>query len=82
MEMAGKAFYMGMDYRMSVQRKQRVIKRPELVTPFSPPPQGICALGLASAHGTSACLRLLFAHKLTRSDLEVIITLLLTAGAE
>jgi len=37
----------------------------------------ICTLGLESAHGTSACIRLLFAH--TGSDLEVIITSLLTA---
>ena len=61
METAGKAFY----ERVT---EKRVIKRPELETPFLPSPE-ICAPGLA-------CLRLLFAHKLTRSDLEVIITLL------
>jgi len=53
-------------------------KRPELKMPFLASPE-ICAIGLASTHGMSACLRLLFAHKLTGSDLEVIITYLLTA---
>ena len=51
-------------------------KRPGLETPFLASWE-ICALGLASAHGMSACLRLLLAH--TESDLEVIITYLLTA---
>ena len=69
METAGKAFY------ERVTETACIIKRPELETPFLASLE-ICAPGLASAHGTSACLRLLFAHKLTRSDLQVIITLL------